>query len=162
MSNVQCYLYDLSKGVARSMSTLLLGRQIDGIWHTSIIAYGKEYFFGGNGIAWCQPGTTHLGPPMEVIPLGRTEIDQETFEMYIKELSEDAFAGSTYKLFEHNCNNFSSETAQFLTGNDIPSHITQLPSEVLATPFGQMIKQAMENVKIDPTSSQQAGSFMSK
>lgn len=38
-----------------------------------------------------------------------------------------------YHIFEHNCNTFSSEVAQFLTGKKIPSYITDLPSEVLAT-----------------------------
>lgn len=38
-----------------------------------------------------------------------------------------------YHLFEHNCNTFSSEVAQFLTGTKIPSYITDLPSEVLST-----------------------------
>lgn len=38
-----------------------------------------------------------------------------------------------YHLFEHNCNTFSSEVAQFLTGTKIPSYIIDLPSEVLAT-----------------------------
>jgi hypothetical protein len=26
---------------------MLLGKQIDGIWHTGIIVYGKEFYFGG-------------------------------------------------------------------------------------------------------------------
>lgn len=38
-----------------------------------------------------------------------------------------------YNLFEHNCNTFSNEVAQFLTGKKIPSYITDLPSEVLST-----------------------------
>ena len=31
------------------------GRQIDGIWHTAIVAYGREYFFGPAGIQKCRP-----------------------------------------------------------------------------------------------------------
>ena len=38
-----------------------------------------------------------------------------------------------YHLFEHNCNTFSAEVAIFLTGNKIPQHIQDLPSEVLNT-----------------------------
>ena len=41
--------------------------------------------------------------------------------------------GDNYHLFEHNCNSFSSEVAMFLTGNRIPQHIQDLPSEVLST-----------------------------
>ena len=35
-----------------------------------------------------------------------------------------------YDLLNHNCNNFSHETAQFLTGRGIPQHILDLPREV--------------------------------
>lgn len=41
------------------------------------------------------------------------------------------------------CNNFSDELAAFLTGEGIPPHITSLPAEVLATPFGQSIAPMM-------------------
>lgn len=34
------------------------GRQIDGIWHTGVVAYGREYFFGGGGIQSCPPVST--------------------------------------------------------------------------------------------------------
>lgn len=43
------------------------------------------------------------------------------------------YRGEAYNLFEHNCNTFSNEVAQFLTGRKIPSYITDLPSEVLST-----------------------------
>ncbi len=39
----------------------------------------------------------------------------------------------TYDLFANNCNNFSNEVAQFLTGQSIPDNIVNLPSEVLET-----------------------------
>lgn len=31
------------------------GRQFDGLWHTSVVVYGQEYFFGG-GIQEATPG----------------------------------------------------------------------------------------------------------
>lgn len=34
---VKLYVYELSNGMARAMSQSLLGTQIDGIWHTSIV-----------------------------------------------------------------------------------------------------------------------------
>lgn len=34
---------------------ILSGRQIDGVWHTGVVAYGREYFFGGGGIQSCLP-----------------------------------------------------------------------------------------------------------
>lgn len=35
MSKVQLYVYDLSRGLAKSMSLMLTGKQIDGIWYVS-------------------------------------------------------------------------------------------------------------------------------
>lgn len=43
------------------------------------------------------------------------------------------YRSEAYNLFEHNCNTFTNEVAQFLTGRKIPSYITDLPSEILST-----------------------------
>ena len=40
-------VYDLSRGMATSMSQAILGMRIDGIWHTGLRVFGKEYYFGG-------------------------------------------------------------------------------------------------------------------
>ena len=36
-----------SGGLARQMSMGILGKQVDGIWHTGILVHGREIFFGG-------------------------------------------------------------------------------------------------------------------
>ena len=38
--------------------------------HTSIVVYGKEYYFG-QGIAVDEPGCTVHGHPLEIIDMGR-------------------------------------------------------------------------------------------
>ena len=43
------------------------------------------------------------------------------------------FRPECYHLLDHNCNTFSNEVAQFLTGKPIPSYVTNLPGEVLQT-----------------------------
>ena len=32
-----------------------LGRQIDGVWHTGVGVYGKEYLFGSSGVSYTAP-----------------------------------------------------------------------------------------------------------
>jgi desumoylating isopeptidase 1 len=44
---VKINLYDLSGGMAKVFSPMFLGKEIQGIWHTGIIVYGIEYYFGG-------------------------------------------------------------------------------------------------------------------
>lgn len=52
-----------------------------------------------------------------------------------------------YDLFEHNCNNFSNEISEFLTGNGIPSYIIDLPKTFLQTPMGQMLKPMLSQMQ---------------
>lgn len=56
MQEVHLAIYDLSQGMARSLSAQLLGPQhaVEIIPHTALLAFGKEYFFG-QGITWCAP-----------------------------------------------------------------------------------------------------------
>jgi len=137
--NVQVYIYDLSQGLAKTIGPALIGRPLDGIWHTSVVVYGNEYYFGGAGIESCSPGSTMLGAPLKVENLGETGIPLDVFNDYLKTQSQDRFRGDKYDLLKHNCNNFSEETAQFLTGKGIPKYILDLPNEILATPLGQML-----------------------
>lgn len=35
-----------------------VGQHVEGIWHTAIVAYGREYFFGPSGIQTARPVST--------------------------------------------------------------------------------------------------------
>lgn len=135
---VEVWLYDLSMGMARSFSQALLGKHIEAIYHTGVVVYGLEFFFGG-GIMATSPGASQAGQPMRKIEMGFTSIDQATFYEYLRGIS-DRYTPQTYSLLSHNCNNFSSEVVKFLTGTDIPSYITGLPEEALSSPQGAMFR----------------------
>lgn len=150
MTKVSLYIYDISKGMARQLSLPLVGKQIDGVWHTSIVCFDKEYFYGGQGITHCTPCGTVLGAPDETVNLGETAITKKLFKDYLAGLGTETFRPEKYHLFHHNCNTFSNEVAQFLTGKKIPSYITDLPQEVMSTPFGAMIAQFFESVQVQP------------
>ncbi|KAF7647726.1 hypothetical protein LDENG_00167750 [Lucifuga dentata] len=154
---VKLYIYDLSKGMARQLSPLMLGRQLDGIWHTAVVVHGQEFFFMGDGISSCPPGGTVLGEPDSIADLGNTEVTEELFQQYLSSLGESTYSNGSYNLFEHNCNTFSNEVAQFLTGNKIPPHITDLPSEVLSTPFGQALRPLLDSIVINPAGNNVTG-----
>ncbi|XP_006890139.1 PREDICTED: desumoylating isopeptidase 1 [Elephantulus edwardii] len=148
---VKLYVYDLSKGLARRLSPIMLGKQLEGIWHTSIVVHKDEFFFCSAGISSCPPGGTMLGPPDCVVDVGSTEVTEEIFMEYLSSLRESLFRSEAYNLFEHNCNTFTNEVAQFLTGRKIPSYITDLPSEFLSTPFGQALRPFLDSVQIQPS-----------
>ena len=43
--------------------------QVDGVWHTSVVVDGVEYFYGG-GVQQAMAGTTPYGEPVDIIYLG--------------------------------------------------------------------------------------------
>ena len=83
--DVQLYVYDLSRGLARQLSSSFLGTYIDAVYHTSLVLEGVEYFFGA-GIQTSVPGGTHHGRPMEVVSMGRTELPMEIILEYLDSL----------------------------------------------------------------------------
>jgi len=143
--SVTLHVYDLSQGMASQMSPALLGKQIGGIWHTGIVVFGREYYFGG-GICVDAPGTTPYGSPLKEHVIGSTSKSSEEFLAFLRSVSS-RFTMGTYNLFEHNCNNFSDECSRFLTGKGIPDYIINLPSEVLSTSMGQMIRPMIDSMQ---------------
>ncbi|KAK8521744.1 hypothetical protein V6N13_021825 [Hibiscus sabdariffa] len=138
-------VYDLSQGLARQLSMTLLGKVIEGIWHTGVVVYGNEYFFGG-GIQNIPAGTAPYGKPIRVIELGVTHVPKDVFEMYLQEISP-RYTAEAYSLLTHNCNNFSNEVAQFLVGSNIPDYILQLPNEVMSSPMGALLMPMIQNLE---------------
>ncbi|KDR82390.1 hypothetical protein GALMADRAFT_237672 [Galerina marginata CBS 339.88] len=150
MSNpVKLYVYDLSNGMARQLSRQLTGRQIDGIWHTSIVVFGKEVFYG-QGISTTAPGRSHHGQPLQVVDLGETAIDEETFNDYLQEIREH-YTTDKYHLLEFNCNSFTDDCVGFLTGGSIPSFIKDLPTDFLSTPFGAALRPTIDSMYRRPS-----------
>ncbi|KAF8672754.1 hypothetical protein HU200_049451 [Digitaria exilis] len=134
---VKLHIYDLSQGMARQLSATILGKAIEGIWHTGVVVYGREYYFGG-GIQQGQPGRTPYGTPVRAVDLGVTHVPREMFEDFLREIGP-RYTPATYNLLTHNCNNFSNEAAQFLAGTTVPSFILELPKEVMNSPVGALI-----------------------
>ncbi|KAL2613658.1 hypothetical protein R1flu_025350 [Riccia fluitans] len=138
-------VYDLSQGLARQLSSSLLGKVIDGIWHTGVAVYGYEYYFGG-GIQMTPVGQTPYGKPLRVVELGYTQIPKEVFEDYLREITP-RYTQATYNVLRHNCNNFSEEVAQFLVGSSIPQYILGLPDEILNSPMGPMLMPMIQQLE---------------
>ncbi|KAH7837865.1 hypothetical protein Vadar_018999 [Vaccinium darrowii] len=142
---VSLHVYDLSQGMARQLSTTFLGRAIEGIWHTGVVVYGNEYYFGG-GVQHSLAGKTPYGTPIKVVNLGVTHVPEDVFEMYLQEISP-RYSAETYSLLSHNCNNFSNEVAQFLVGATIPDYILNLPNEVMSSPMGAVILPMIQQLE---------------
>jgi desumoylating isopeptidase 1 len=117
LGRVQLLVYDLSRGMALTMSQQILGQQIEGIWHTGILVFDVEYYFGG-GIQAQQAGMfarQHQMAPARVLDIGVTSKTKNDLQAFLLSL-HGRFNASTYDLTRNNCNNFSDTVSQFLTG----------------------------------------------
>ena len=142
-TQVQLFVYDLTRGLASQFSEPFLGKRLDGIWHTSIVAFSHEYYFG-QGIQQAVPYSTHHGRPVRVIDLGVTHIPEDVFLDWLFGL-QNKYRPQDYHLLNHNCNHFTSEVARFLVGKDIPREIRDMVSEVLGSPAGAGIRQLVDS-----------------
>ncbi|XAR58718.1 hypothetical protein NMG60_11014214 [Bertholletia excelsa] len=142
---VSLNVYDLSQGLARQLSMTFLGKAIEGIWHTGLVVYGNEYYFGA-GVQHSPAGTTPYGTPIRMVDLGVTHVPKDVFETYLQEISP-RYTAENYSLLTHNCNNFTNEVAQFLVGATIPDYILNLPNEVMSSPMGPLILPMIQNLE---------------
>eukprot|EP00727_Mastigamoeba_balamuthi_P005635 m51a1_g1691 putative desumoylating isopeptidase 1-like (467) ;mRNA; r:467109-468652 len=142
---VALHVYDISGGWASRLSMGVLGKQVDGIWHSGVVVYGREYFWGGD--IQCLPaGRTPFGIPTRTLDVGRTFVPVELIRDFVDEL-RPRYTPMTYSLLSNNCNNFSSELVQFLTGSVLPEYIMNQAEELTSTPVGAMLRPAIEGLE---------------
>ena len=72
------------------------------------------------------------GMPQERLAFGNTEIPEDMWADFLRGL-EDRFNPASYHLLNNNCNSFTQEALQFLTGQDLPAKIRILPLEFAST-----------------------------
>jgi hypothetical protein len=135
---VTLLVYDITMGMAKGMSMMILGVQVDAVYHTSVVVYGREFFFGG-GICESAVKQTPYGKPIQEIPIGETEIPREVFDDFCKDVAHK-YSIDKYDVMDHNCNMFTAEIAEFLTGVPLDKKYANQAKELLDTPGGQMFK----------------------
>ena len=138
------YQYDLTNGMAKAMSRGLIGKQVDGVWHTGVCVFGKEYYYGG-GICVGKPKKTPYGYPVKELDFGYTTKTEADLKAYIKSINNQ-FTMNTYNILNHNCNHFTDAALYFLVGKHLPDSILKQHEELLNTPMGQMVRPLLEGM----------------
>ncbi|CAA9990971.1 conserved protein, unknown function [Plasmodium knowlesi strain H] len=144
--NVKLKIYDLSRGMVKLWSPFLIGKQINGVWHTAVWVYDMEYFYGG-GIMCLAPSefeSYYDIQPVNVVDMGITELQQSHFHEYLNGIQPN-FTEDKYNLVNWNCNNFTNEICNFLVGKNIPQYILDTPKEVMSTTKGKLILDMMQS-----------------
>lgn len=139
---VTLHLYDLSKGLAAAAAPWLVNQKVDGVWHTGIVVFGREYYFGGD-IYYDLPSQTGFGPPRRTLVLGRTLRQREELHAYIVDELKPVFSRSAYDAARNNCNHFTDRVAMYLVGKHIPDEVLRQPELMMKTNLGRVLRPVL-------------------
>jgi len=158
MARVELAIYDLSMGLARSMSASILGPEhaLDIIPHSGIVVYGREYYFGG-GIQNEDPMAFRRShgniQPVQTLMMGTTSKSRHEFDRWCRQNAQ-RFSALTYNLFNHNCNNFAHEALIHGLGmsTGVPQWVLDVPDKVRRSPMGSLIVPMLEGMQMSGAS----------
>lgn len=140
---VTLHIYDLSQGMAKIMSPMIMGQTIDAVYHTGVVVADTEYYYGA-GIQSEAVGQTPFGSPMQQMDMGETSKTQTEIREFLHSI-QSRYTESTYNLVEHNCNHFSNEFLLFLCDKKVPDYILSQAASFLETPFGRMLAPMLQS-----------------
>lgn len=123
MSKVVVKVYNIGNENIQKIISTICGKDVSGLFHTSVEVYGSEYYFQG-GITKSIPNTTMFGNPIRIHTMGETTMTVEELEEYLDILSHK-YNAESYHLLSNNCNNFSDSLCMFLVEKNIPEYILE-------------------------------------
>ncbi|KAI9076570.1 hypothetical protein K1719_041556 [Acacia pycnantha] len=101
-----------------------------GIYHSGIEVHGMEYGFGAHeyptsGVFEVEPRSCPGFIFRRSVFLGTTDMSISEFRCFMESLASK-YHGDTYHLIAKNCNHFTDEVCQQLTGKPIPAWVNRL------------------------------------
>lgn len=120
--DVVLHVYDVSGGLASSVASWFVGENVDGIWHTGVVVFGREYYYNQN-IRYEEPGATRWGEPTKQLWIGSTWYREDEFARFIVRELNPIFTKEAYDVLTYNCNHCSDRLCMWLTGEHVPDDV---------------------------------------
>jgi len=160
---VELIVYDISNGMSNNFSLFLMGKQFEAIYHTGVVCFGMEYWYGGNLFQNEPPMDKYFGAPLsesnvglqdseypslrrkgiKVLRLGYTLYTKNEALRFLNQQLSKKYRGDNYDVLKNNCNTFSDEFIHFLTGNHIPAAIRDLPEIAMQTRTAKILRPVL-------------------
>lgn len=145
--DVKLYMYDLSKGMAKTIAPVLgswlSAEAFDGVWHSSVVVFGKEYFFNGE-LVHVSPGETTWGSPTKVVTIGHTSCSREALHQFVVEELRAVFNKSSYDALYNNCNHYADRVCMYLCKRHIPDYILQQHKQLAKLPALRLMRPFLD------------------
>lgn len=119
-----------------------------GVFHSAIEVYGSEYAFGAHeyatsGVFEVVPRSCPGFVYRRSILLGSTEMSSSEFQSFMEHISAK-YHGDTYHLVSKNCNHFTDDVCQQLTGKSIPRWVNRLAHLVSGSFFNCILPESIQ------------------
>lgn len=138
--SVELYFYDLSKGSGWWWTPVLFGHAMPCVWHCGVVAFEKEYRYGGN-IFESNPGCTAFGTPQKKVKIGSTCRSRQDVLSFINRRLTHTFAPDSYQVLSNNSNHFCDALTMFLINKHISSEVLQQPELIMGSQVAQSLSQ---------------------
>jgi len=135
-------MYDLSNGFAERFGDFIISNHMEGVWHTGLCVFGKEYFFSRDTV-FDDAGMTSFGKPHKVIRLGYTLWRQSELHKHIVEVCKPKFHRGTYDAIDFNCNNFTNHLSQYLVGKNLPDEVYNMSQHLKTSSIVRAIRPVL-------------------
>jgi hypothetical protein len=143
--DVVLHIYDLSGGLAANFAPVLIGESLEGVWHSGVVAFGREYFFN----KWMRhdvPGKTPWGEPTKRVTIGSTWCTKDEFTLYLVEHVNTVFTEESYDVMSHSCNHCSDLMCMFLTNKHIPAEVLYQGDFLMQKNFVKALKPLFQRL----------------
>lgn len=160
---VELLLYDISNGFSKNLSWLFMGKRFEAIYHTGVVCFGTEYWYGGSLFQNEPPMIKYFGEPLsesvmkledseykvlkgkgyKVVRLGYTLYTKNEALHHLNKVLAKQYKQTNYDVLSNNCNNFSDDLVYFLTGNHIPQDIKNLPQMAMQTVTARIFRPVL-------------------
>jgi Ca2+-binding EF-hand superfamily protein len=139
-TKVSLIFYDISTSATKSLSRILFGKKIEGIWHTSILAFGYEWWYGGDCFQ-SRPFSTPFGAtPTRTEEIGETTRSLQELKEFVRSKMRKKYNYDSYDVITNNCNNFTNDVSGFLVHRGIRRSIVSLPGDLLSGGIARLMR----------------------
>ena len=139
-NKVSLVFYDISSSATKNLSRILFGKKIEGIWHTSILAFGYEWWYGGDCFQ-SRPFSTPFGTtPTRIEDIGTTTRTIQELKEFVRTKMRKKYNYNSYDVISNNCNHFTNDVSHFLVHRGIRKSIVTLPNELLSGGLAKIMR----------------------
>lgn len=132
-------MYDLSGGMAKSWTG------VEGIWHTAVVVFGREYFYNGRPVLE-KPGESDFGEVAKVLTMGWSLHKQYELHSFVVEHLNKRFTLESYDVMTNNCNHFTDELLRFLLDEPLPDNVLRQEERLMQLPGVRFVWPAFRNI----------------